>query len=95
MKDITPIYFILVILNLEADNLIDNIICQDILINVIFGCESELWRLQFGQRHIRLPSVLVYIFEILVLIEIMVKYLCSMYSDFTCTLRVHPSTFSI
>ena len=31
----------------EVDNPIDNIICQDILINVIFGCES-LWRLRFG-----------------------------------------------
>ena len=32
----------------EADNPTDNIICQDILINVIFCCESELWRLRFG-----------------------------------------------
>ena len=30
----------------EADNPIDNVMCQDIVINVIFGCESELWRLQ-------------------------------------------------
>ena len=37
------IYFIL-----EADNPTDNIMYQDILINVIFGCESELWRLRFG-----------------------------------------------
>ena len=29
----------------EADSLIDNIMYQDILINVIFSCESELWRL--------------------------------------------------
>ena len=28
----------------------DNPMCQDILINVIFGCESELWRLQFGMN---------------------------------------------
>ena len=32
----------------EADDPIDIIMCQDILINVIFGCESELWRLIFG-----------------------------------------------
>ena len=39
--------------------------------------------------------VLEYIFEILVLVEIMVKYSysCSMYSDFTSTLQVHLSTF--
>ena len=35
----------------EADNPTDNnfIMCQDILINVIFGCESELWRHWFGE----------------------------------------------
>ena len=32
----------------EADNPVDNIIYKDILINVIFGCGSELWRLRFG-----------------------------------------------
>ena len=32
----------------EADNPIDNIMCQDILNNVILGCESELWTLRFG-----------------------------------------------
>ena len=39
-------------------------------------------------------SVLEYIFEVLVLVEIMVmySYSCSMYSDFTSTLRVNPST---
>ena len=29
--------------------------CQDVLFNVIFGCESELWKLQFGvnwEQHI-------------------------------------------
>ena len=26
----------------EADNLTENVMCQDILINVLFGCESEL-----------------------------------------------------
>ena len=41
--------------------------------------------------------VLEYIFEILVLVEIMVmySYSCSMYSAFTSTLRVHLSTFLI
>ena len=29
----------------EANNPVDNIMCQDILIDVMFGCESELWRL--------------------------------------------------
>ena len=48
LKDITPIYCILVIQSKEADNPINKIMCQDILINVIFGCESELWRLRFG-----------------------------------------------
>ena len=38
LKDIVPIYFIPVITK-EADGPIDNTICQDILINVIFGCE--------------------------------------------------------
>ena len=28
----------------EADNPIDNVMCQDIMINVIFGCERELSR---------------------------------------------------
>ena len=32
----------------EANNPIDNVMCQDFLITVIFGCESELWRLRFG-----------------------------------------------
>ena len=40
-----PNYFKLV---MEADNLIDNIMCQHILIDVIFGCESELSRIGFG-----------------------------------------------
>ena len=41
--------------------------------------------------------VLEYIFEILVLVELMVmySYSYSMYSDFTNTLQVHLSTFSI
>ena len=39
----------------EIDNPTDNIMCQDILINVIFGYESGLWRLRFGERHICLP----------------------------------------
>ena len=39
----------------EADNPIDNIMCQDILINVIFDCESELWRLRSGELDICLP----------------------------------------
>ena len=34
----------------EADNPMDNITCQDILINVIVGCESEMWRLRFGEQ---------------------------------------------
>ena len=25
--------------------------CQDVLINVIFGCEIELWRLRFGTEN--------------------------------------------
>ena len=29
--------------------------CQDILNNVKFGCESELWGLRFGEWHIFLP----------------------------------------
>ena len=32
----------------EADNSIEKITCQDILFNVIFGCERELWRVRFG-----------------------------------------------
>ena len=40
-------------------------------------------------------SVLEYIFEILVEMMVMYSYSCSMYSDFTSTLRIHPSTFSI
>ena len=31
--------------NKEADKPIDNIMCQDIPINVIFDSESALWRL--------------------------------------------------
>ena len=48
-----PIYFILVILRRHTIRLAITM-CQDILINVIFGCESELWKLQFGvnrERH--------------------------------------------
>ena len=44
-KNITPIY---TGETNEADNPTDNIMCQDILINVILGCENEPWRLQFG-----------------------------------------------
>ena len=32
----------------EADNPNNNIICKNILINVIFGCESIFWRLRSG-----------------------------------------------
>ena len=41
----------------EADKLIDNIMCQDILINVIFGCESELWKLWLGAVAVRVKHV--------------------------------------